>query len=107
MSAAFVPPVREDLVGIASYGAPQLDVPARLNVNENPFPLPDDPTVLSYLVTAAMVLPMAERQHLLAAPSTGERLALARRLLHRETTLITVLSALPAIDLTGTRPSVN
>ncbi|MBK9741323.1 MAG: LON peptidase substrate-binding domain-containing protein [Actinobacteria bacterium] len=69
--------------------------------------LPDDPTVLSYLVTAAMVLPMAERQHLLAAPSTGERLALARRLLHRETTLITVLSALPAIDLTGTRPSVN
>ncbi|MBK9741325.1 MAG: histidinol-phosphate transaminase [Actinobacteria bacterium] len=44
MSAAFVPPVREDLVGIASYGAPQLDVPARLNVNENPFPLPDDLT---------------------------------------------------------------
>ena len=29
-------------MGIASYGAPQLDVPARLNVNENPFPLPDD-----------------------------------------------------------------
>jgi histidinol-phosphate aminotransferase len=35
-------PIREDLVGIASYGAPQLDVPARLNVNENPFPIPDD-----------------------------------------------------------------
>jgi histidinol-phosphate aminotransferase len=29
-------------VGISSYGAPQLDVAARLNVNENPFPLPDD-----------------------------------------------------------------
>ena len=38
----FVPPVRDDLVGVASYGAPQLDVPARLNVNENPFPLPDE-----------------------------------------------------------------
>lgn len=38
---AFTPPIRDDLVGIASYGAPQLDVPARLNVNENPFPLPD------------------------------------------------------------------
>ena len=42
MPPDFVPPIREDLVGIASYGAPQLDVPARLNVNENPFPLPDD-----------------------------------------------------------------
>jgi histidinol-phosphate aminotransferase len=38
----FTLPIREDLVGIASYGAPQLDVPARLNVNENPFPIPDD-----------------------------------------------------------------
>lgn len=38
----FTPPVRADLVGVASYGAPQLDVAARLNVNENPFPLPDD-----------------------------------------------------------------
>lgn len=38
----FTPPIRDDLVGIASYGAPQLDVPARLNVNENPFPLPEE-----------------------------------------------------------------
>jgi histidinol-phosphate aminotransferase len=38
----FTPPIRADLVGIESYGAPQLDVPARLNVNENPFPLPDE-----------------------------------------------------------------
>ena len=36
----FVLPIREDLVGVAAYGAPQLDVPARLNVNENPFPMP-------------------------------------------------------------------
>jgi histidinol-phosphate aminotransferase len=39
---AFTLPVRDDLVGIASYGAPQLDVPARLNVNENPFSLPPE-----------------------------------------------------------------
>lgn len=37
----FTPPIRADLVGVASYGAPQLDVAARLNVNENPFPLPE------------------------------------------------------------------
>ena len=41
-SSAFVPPVREDLVGVRSYGAPQLDVPVRINVNENPYPLPDE-----------------------------------------------------------------
>ena len=40
-SASFVPPVREDLAGVRSYGAPQLDVPVRINVNENPYPLPD------------------------------------------------------------------
>ena len=39
---SFVLPIRPDLVGIWSYGAPQLDVPARLNVNENPFPLPGE-----------------------------------------------------------------
>ncbi len=32
------PPLREDLVGLAPYGAPQLDVPVQLNVNENPYP---------------------------------------------------------------------
>ena len=42
MSRPFDLPIRADLVGISSYGAPQLDVAARLNVNENPFPLPDD-----------------------------------------------------------------
>lgn len=34
----FRPPIREDLVGLSAYGAPQLDVDVRLNVNENPFP---------------------------------------------------------------------
>jgi histidinol-phosphate aminotransferase len=31
-------PVRDDLRGAAPYGAPQLDVPIRLNTNENPYP---------------------------------------------------------------------
>ncbi len=31
-------PVRPELRGIAPYGAPQLDVPVQLNVNENPYP---------------------------------------------------------------------
>lgn len=32
-------PLRPELVGQEPYGAPQLDVPVRLNVNENPHPL--------------------------------------------------------------------
>ncbi len=31
-------PVRADLAGLVPYGAPQLEVAVRLNVNENPFP---------------------------------------------------------------------
>ena len=31
-------PLRADLVGQEPYGAPQLDVPVVLNVNENPYP---------------------------------------------------------------------
>ena len=33
-------PLRPDLVGTEPYGAPQLDVPVLLNVNENPYPPP-------------------------------------------------------------------
>jgi histidinol-phosphate aminotransferase len=34
-------PIREDLRGLTPYGAPQLDVPVRLNTNENSYPVPD------------------------------------------------------------------
>ena len=32
------PPVRDDLTDLHPYGAPQIDVPTRLNTNENPYP---------------------------------------------------------------------
>ncbi|WIM98157.1 histidinol-phosphate transaminase [Actinoplanes oblitus] len=35
-------PIRDDLRGKTPYGAPQLDVPVRLNTNENSYPVPDD-----------------------------------------------------------------
>ncbi len=31
------PPLREELRGVEPYGAPQIDVPVQLNVNENPY----------------------------------------------------------------------
>jgi histidinol-phosphate aminotransferase len=35
-------PLRDDLRGMTPYGAPQLDVPVRLNTNENSYPVPDE-----------------------------------------------------------------
>jgi histidinol-phosphate aminotransferase len=35
-------PIRDDLRGRTPYGAPQLDVPVRLNTNENSYPVPDE-----------------------------------------------------------------
>jgi histidinol-phosphate aminotransferase len=35
-------PLRDELRGLRPYGAPQLDVPVRLNTNENSYPVPDE-----------------------------------------------------------------
>ena len=35
-------PLRDELRSEVAYGAPQIDVPIRLNTNENPFPLSPD-----------------------------------------------------------------
>lgn len=36
--STFKLPLRDELRGLEPYGAPQIDVPVRLNVNENPYP---------------------------------------------------------------------
>ena len=45
-------PLRDELRGAMPYGAPQLDVPVRLNVNENPYP-PSEVVVAEVAVAAA------------------------------------------------------
>jgi uncharacterized protein len=60
--------------------------------------LPDDPTVLSYLIGAAMVLDLRDKQRLLACTDTTVRLRREQALLRRETLLIKELRALPAVD---------
>ena len=51
-------PIRSDLRSLKPYGAPQLDVPVQLNVNENPF-APSEPTVrkISEAVAKAVAVP--------------------------------------------------
>jgi histidinol-phosphate aminotransferase len=45
-------PLRDELRGLHPYGAPQLDVPVRLNVNENPYP-PSDVVVAEMAAAVA------------------------------------------------------
>src|SRR5690606_1199878 len=54
------PPLREELRGVEPYGAPQLDVPVQLNVNENPYgPSPDAAADIAQSV--GMVAPSLNR----------------------------------------------
>lgn len=66
-----------------------------------------NPRLLSYIVTAAMVLTGEEKQELLAAPDTAARLELARRRLRQELRIISALASLPAVDLVNTEISAN
>ncbi|MFF2325955.1 MULTISPECIES: LON peptidase substrate-binding domain-containing protein [unclassified Streptomyces] len=62
--------------------------------------LPDDPSVVSYLVAAAAVLDIPCKQRLLQAPDTATRLREELTLLRAETAVIRHLPSLPAVDLT-------
>ncbi|MFJ8849504.1 LON peptidase substrate-binding domain-containing protein [Streptomyces sp. NPDC102437] len=62
--------------------------------------LPDDPSVVSYLVAAAAVLDVPTRQRLLQAPDSATRLREELTLLRREAAVIRHLPSLPAVDLT-------
>ncbi|SEP69057.1 LON peptidase substrate-binding domain-containing protein [Streptomyces radiopugnans] len=69
--------------------------------------LPDEPSVVSYLVAAATVLDTPAKQRLLQAPDTATRLAEELRILRRETALIGRLPSVPAADLTRVPTSPN
>ncbi|MCK1796391.1 LON peptidase substrate-binding domain-containing protein [Streptomyces sp. XM4193] len=69
--------------------------------------LPEDPSVISYLVAAASVLDTPTKQRLLQAPDTATRLADELRLLRRESALLGKLPSLPATDLTQQPTSPN
>jgi Lon protease-like protein len=93
---------------LQDFSAYRVALSGELNSNVSLFEeLPTDPTILSYLLTAAILLPTSERQDLLAAQDTQSRLVLIRMLLSRETGLITHFGALPAVDLLSNNVSLN
>ncbi|MDQ0990350.1 LON peptidase substrate-binding domain-containing protein [Streptomyces sp. V3I7] len=69
--------------------------------------LPDDPSVVSYLVAAAMMLDTPTRQRLLQAPDTASRLRDELKLLRAETAILRNLPSLPAAELTRSPTSLN
>ncbi|MHB1613401.1 MAG: LON peptidase substrate-binding domain-containing protein [Actinomycetes bacterium] len=73
----------------------------------DPSTLPTSPVILSYLVSAALVATLPDKQRLLEAPGTGDRLHLAHRLLRVETRLITATGTLPGVDLLHPATSPN
>jgi uncharacterized protein len=69
--------------------------------------IPDDPVMLSYVVAAAMIIDLPERQGLLAAPDCISRLRAERQLLTRERAILRVTTSRPAPDLSRKPYSPN
>jgi Lon protease-like protein len=69
--------------------------------------LPDEPELLSFIVAAAMVIDLPERQAMLAESDTLQRLAMQRALLSRETAMLRTTTSRPAPDLRNTPYSPN
>jgi Lon protease-like protein len=69
--------------------------------------LPDEAVLLSYVVGAAMIIDLPERQSLLAAPTALDRLRLERSLLVRETAMLRATTSRPAPDHTFGKFSPN
>lgn len=69
--------------------------------------LPSEPILLSFLVAAAMVIDLPERQSLLAEPDAVRRLSAQRSLLARETAVLKATTSRPAPDLRYTPQSPN
>jgi hypothetical protein len=69
--------------------------------------LPSDPVLLSYLIAAAMLLELSDKQSLLEAADAGARLRAALRLLHRERSILDRIPSVPGTELLSGTPSPN
>jgi uncharacterized protein len=69
--------------------------------------LPDEPALLSFIVAAAMVIDLPDRQALLAESGTLRRLSLQRALLSMETAMLRSTTSRPAPDLRNTPYNPN
>lgn len=104
-AAALAPRVARQFV---AYREALLTAQGMQDENDNQAPdLPDDPGELAYLVAAAMILDLTDKQRLLAASTVDERLRLELALLKREASMVTGLSLRPAVELPRTPYASN
>jgi Lon protease-like protein len=87
-------------VGRLSARVTQLFADYRRTLGVEVTELPDDPQVVSYLVAAAVVLHLPDRQALLEQPTTTDRLRAEREMLRREVALVKAFRSLPGVELT-------
>ena len=78
-------------------------------IRHDPFEgrLPQDPTYLSWTLAACAPLPLQERQALLEAEDTAQRLHMVTDLLRSELRAMNVIASLPATEVARTRWSPN
>jgi uncharacterized protein len=69
--------------------------------------VPDEPVLLSYVIAAAMIIDLPERQQLLEASSALDRLGAERNLLRREIAMLRATGTRPAPDFRHTPYSSN
>lgn len=69
--------------------------------------MPNDPTYLSYSLAATCLLSQTERQEMLEAPGTIERLRMLRYSLREEIRAMRALPSVPATEVSRTRWSPN
>jgi hypothetical protein len=69
--------------------------------------LPNDPTELAFLVAAAMILDLSDKQQLLASASIDDMLRMELTLLRRESSMVGALSLRPAVELPRTPYASN
>ena len=82
---------------------------ALTEIRGDPYPaeLPQDPTYLSWTLSALAPLPMPDRQSLLEAEDAALRLTLVTDLLRSELRAMNVIPSLPATEVARTRWSPN
>jgi len=106
----------EDGASIAALAAQRVQVAFRAYLNAladrgggviTVADLPDEPLLLSYIVGAAMIIDLPERQALLAAPDALTRLRAERSLLAREIGMLRATTSRPAPDFTREGYSPN
>jgi uncharacterized protein len=93
--AAAAPVVRAVQVAFRGYLDALTERGATVRVED----LPAEPVLLSFLVAAAVVIDLPERQALLDEPDALRRLAAERAMLSRETAMLRTTTSRPAPDL--------